>query len=114
MSGRPGPPLSAWPELNLDETAQGGAALARLDGAGKAERFLDADAPQAFFEAIVDADKSPIEVLILDRANPLMGPVDKELVRTALARIPFVISLANVAAESGEYADLGLPHHHFL
>lgn len=114
LSGRPGPPLSAWPELNLDETAERASVLARLDGAEKAERFLDVDAPQAFFEAIVNADEPPIDVLILDRANPLMGRVDKVLASKALARIPFVISLSSVADEAGEYADLVLPQHHFL
>ncbi len=114
LSGRPRPPLSEWPELNLDETAEGAASLARLDGAGTGEQFLDADAPQAFFEAIVEADELPVDMLILDRANPLVGRVDKALVREALARIPFVVSLSGVADEASEYADLVLPQHHFL
>jgi anaerobic selenocysteine-containing dehydrogenase len=114
LSGRQRPPLSVWPEVGLDETAKRGAGLARLDRAEMAGHFLDTDAPQAFFEAVVNADEPPIDVLILDRANPLTGPVDKELVRAALAKIPFVVSLANVADEAGEYADLVLPQHHFL
>lgn len=114
LSGRSKPPLSAWPDLTLDEAAERGLGLARLDGAGDGKRFLDTDSPQGFFEAIVDADDSPIDALILDRANPLMGPLDKELVRKALAKIPFVVSLSSVADEAGEYADLVLPQHHFL
>ena len=107
-------PLAAWPAVDLDQTADHGRATERLDGAGRNERFLDRDVPRGLAEAILEGESSPVEVLVLHRANPLFGRADKKLFREALERVPMVVSVASVADETCQYADLILPEHHFL
>ncbi|MBI3119183.1 MAG: molybdopterin-dependent oxidoreductase [Candidatus Hydrogenedentes bacterium] len=114
LSGRDAPPLSVWPEIVPDDTAQRGLAQQRLDNAGVAERFLDSDVPRGLAEAVLQAETSPIEVLVLHRANPLFGRRDKEQFREALTKIPLVVSFSSVPDEVSQYADLILPEHHFL
>ncbi len=114
MPGRDAPPLSAWPEVVLDETAERGLARGRLDEAGLAERFMDGDVPRGLEDAVLRAETSPVEVLILHRANPLFARYDQEQFRKALTKIPLVVSLSNVPDEVSQYADLILPEHHFL
>lgn len=114
LPGRDDPPLTAWPEPVLDATARRGLDQRRLDGAGVAERFLDSDVPRGLPDAVLRAETSPIQVLILHRANPLYGRHDKQQFREALAKIPLVVSLSGVPDEVSEYADIILPEHHFL
>jgi anaerobic selenocysteine-containing dehydrogenase len=114
LPGRKPPPLTVWPELELDEIAAAGLKSPRLDGAGKGERFLDTDAPGGLVEAVLEGESSPVEILILHRANPLYGRAGKENFREALEKIPLVVSLSGVPDEVSRYADLILPEHHFL
>lgn len=109
------PPIQwAWPEVQLDSTAERGLARGRLDDAGVDERFLDSHVPRGLPEAILRAESSPVEILILHRANPLYGRPDKDQFRKALTKIPLVVSFTGVPDETSEYANLILPEHHFL
>ncbi len=114
MPGRSMPPLTQWPDAVPDETSRLGRLRARLDEAGRAERFLDDDVPRGLAESILRTESSPVEVLILHRANPLYGRSDKDQFRKALIKTPLVVSLSNTPDEVSRYADLILPEHHFL
>lgn len=114
LPGREAPPQTPWPAVTRDETAERGLARGRLDDAGVAERFLDSDVPRGLAGAVLRAESSPVEVLIIHRANPIYGRPDKDQFRKALQNIPLVVSLSGVPDEVSEYADLILPEHHFL
>ena len=114
LPGRGAPPLTVWPELAPDPISLRGLETARLDGAGIGQGFLDSDLPRRLAEAVLENEESPLDVLILHRANPLYGRPYKEEFRKALAKIPLVISLSGVPDEVSQYADLILPEHHFL
>ena len=114
LPGRDAPPLLRWPDVVLDEKAVAGLSTGRLDGAGQGAHFLDSDVPRMLPERVLGSDSSPVEVLILHRANPLYGRPDKEEFQKALERIPLVVSLTNVPDETSQYAELILPEHHFL
>lgn len=114
LPGNQAPPLAAWPDIKLDETARRGLATRRLDGAGSGERFLDDEVPRGLAEAVMDESAAGLEVLFLHRANPLYGRPDKELFQQALEQVPMVVSLTSVPDETSRYADLVLPEHNFL
>lgn len=114
LPGQEEPPLIPWPDVGCDQTAQQGLASRRLDGAGAAEHFLESDAPGQLPSAILAGANSPVEVLFLQRANPLYGRPDKKLFGQALARIPLVVSFSGMPDEVSAQADLILPEHHFL
>ncbi|MFZ5916688.1 MAG: molybdopterin-containing oxidoreductase family protein [Chloroflexota bacterium] len=105
------PPLAEWPVVELDQTAQAGLAQARFDGAGA--RFpLAQDAPAALASEIAAAAQPP-EALFLYHANPLYDFPTAGW-QEALARVPFIVSLAPYLDETSTHADLLLPDCSFL
>ena len=107
-------PLSPWPEVTLDETAKRGLARERLDRAGVGEHFLDSNVPRRLPQAVLGPASSPVEILILHRANPMFGRPDKDQFRKALEKVPLIVSLSEGWNETNRYADLILPEHNYL
>lgn len=63
---------------------------------------------------ILAADKSPIEVLLVDDANAVFASPPSWRMREALARVPFIVSFGSFLDETSILADLILPDHSFL
>jgi anaerobic selenocysteine-containing dehydrogenase len=63
---------------------------------------------------ILSAPRSPIQVLLIDDANPVFATPHAWRVREAFEKIPFIASFGNFLDETGILADLILPDHSFL
>ncbi len=75
-------------------------------GAGKTLRTAAAD--------ILAADKPPVQVLLVDRVNPVYATPPGWRVKDALLKVPFVVSFASFVDDTSALADLILPDHAFL
>lgn len=81
---------------------------------------LGADAParhasyRALSALLEEARAGRIDVLIVNRTNPLFTLPKSAGVEAALARIPLIVSLANFMDETTTHADVILPAHTYL
>lgn len=112
IQGRP--PVTPFPALALDATAESGLRRARLDGAGEGVHFLTHDAVQALPERLLTGRPYSIGAVFLVGANPVFShPAGGEFAR-ALAAVPLVVSTSAFLDESAALADLVLPDALFL
>ena len=65
-------------------------------------------------DQILSASKSPVQVLLLNDANPVFGSPPAWKVAEALSKIPYIISFGSFLDETSTLADLILPDHSFL
>ncbi len=105
------PPLTAWPEMFMDDVTANGLAQPRLDGP---ESYPLASAAHRLPEIILSGDPYPLEALLLYRANPLHSAAGPEAWREALERVPLIVSFDPFVEETTAYADYVLPDHTFL
>jgi anaerobic selenocysteine-containing dehydrogenase len=63
---------------------------------------------------VVAETPSPVDMLFLYYANPVASSPDAQQVKTALERIPLVVSYSPFLDESARWADLVLPDHTYL
>jgi anaerobic selenocysteine-containing dehydrogenase len=63
---------------------------------------------------ILGASRSPVQVMLLDGANPVFGSPSTWRVRDALLKVPFIASVSSFLDETSVLADLILPDHSFL
>ena len=63
---------------------------------------------------ILAADRSPVQALLIDEANPIFAAPPAWRVRDALLRVPFIASFGSFIDETSALADLILPDHSFL
>jgi anaerobic selenocysteine-containing dehydrogenase len=101
------PPLEPLAEPVLDAVARAGLARAPVAGAGPA--FGGGDAAARFARAVAAGTGPAPEALFLYYANPLSSARDPGLWRTALERVPFVVSFSPFLDETARHADLVLP-----
>jgi anaerobic selenocysteine-containing dehydrogenase len=74
-----------------------------------------ADKPLARFASeLLASNSSPIQVAIVDDANPVFVSPKAWRMREALERVPFIASFSNFLDETSVLADLILPDHSFL
>ncbi|MBI3291808.1 MAG: molybdopterin-dependent oxidoreductase [Elusimicrobia bacterium] len=62
-------------------------------------------------EALLAADSSPLEVLWLERTNPVFLSPGPSQWKKALDKVPFIVSFSSFLDETSELADLVLPPH---
>jgi anaerobic selenocysteine-containing dehydrogenase len=101
------PPLEPLAPPTLDAAARAG--LARAPIVGAAPPFGAGDPARRFAEAIASGAGAPPEALFLYYANPLASSAAPEAWRTAVRRIPFIVSFSPFLDETARYADLVLP-----
>jgi anaerobic selenocysteine-containing dehydrogenase len=63
---------------------------------------------------VLAADRSPIQLLLIDDANPVFATPVAWQARKALEKIPFIASFGSFLDETSVLADLILPDHSFL
>ncbi|MEW6266233.1 MAG: molybdopterin-dependent oxidoreductase [Thermodesulfobacteriota bacterium] len=102
-------PLAGWPEPVLDETARAGLNAPRLDQARGPKYPLTKSLLSNLIQAVVQGRLYPVDVLILDQANPAHFGADPGAFKTALEKVPLVISVATWADDSSLLADYVLP-----
>lgn len=106
-------PHAAWPKLSLDETAKKGLAQPRLDGAFSADYPKTEQLAGRFFANSVLKKPYPINVLLINEANPAFT-LGGENILQAMDQIPFVVSFSPFMDETTSLADLVLPSPTFL
>jgi anaerobic selenocysteine-containing dehydrogenase len=90
-------------------TPQTGAATVQTGVAAAPKRSIDRVAAE-----VLSAARSPIQVLLIDEANPVFGTPRAWRVREALEKIPFIASFGSFLDETSSLADVILPDHSFL
>jgi len=98
-----------WPEF----TAAAGAARPRVDGAANGA-FKDSPYLPSRMVSALRNDSYPLQVLFVAKANPLYSLPDSANVKSAFAKIPFIVSFSSYMDETAAFADLILPNHHYL
>jgi anaerobic selenocysteine-containing dehydrogenase len=103
------PPFKKWPPVQKDAVAAKGFSHPRIDGAGAAPFPLAEELPFTLPERIEKGSPYPIEVLFTYYTNPLFSLPETEKFRTALEKVPFMVSFSPFMDEATLYSDLVLP-----
>jgi menaquinone reductase, molybdopterin-binding-like subunit len=106
-------PLAPWPKLTLDEIAKKGLSQPRLDGAFSADYPKTGQLDGSFFANTVLKKPYPINVLLINEANPVFSLYEKDVLQ-AVNQIPFVVSFSPFMDETTALADLVFPSPTFL
>lgn len=107
-------PLSPWPEIELDSIAREGLKKGRLDQAGSGQYPFSPSLINNLARAILREPKSPVDTLLLFSGNPVHTLPDGGTFRSALKKIPFIVSFSPFRDETSYMADLVLPDHTYL
>ncbi len=84
------------------------------DGSGRDELQHRGRSVDKLAAEILQAGRSPVEMLLVYEANPVFGTPAAWRVKEALYRIPYIVSFGNFLDETSVLADLILPDHSFL
>jgi anaerobic selenocysteine-containing dehydrogenase len=106
-------PYAPFPKLALDETAQKGLSQPRLDGALSAKYPKTGQLAGSFFANTILKKPYPINVLLINEANPVFS-LDEKNILQAVNQIPFIVSFSPFMDETTSLADLILPSSTFL
>ncbi|MEW5722817.1 MAG: molybdopterin-dependent oxidoreductase [Thermodesulfobacteriota bacterium] len=101
-------PLAEWPELILDQAAQDSLASPRLDLA-RSEKYPFSESLLHHLVEAIETGPTPVEVLIIDQANPAYFGADPGAFQRALAKVPLVVTLSSLADDTSYLADFVLP-----
>lgn len=108
-------PLAPWPALASGPVAAAGRAKPRVDGTGPSgELPLLQSSPGRLAANILAGKPYPVEILLMAGADPVFASSEPDLMRSALERIPMVVSFASIPDDSALQADWILPESHFL
>jgi anaerobic selenocysteine-containing dehydrogenase len=99
---KPDAPLAPLPPPIMDEEAQRGYAVERLDGAGSAKYPFT-----PYLPGNLKAGK--IKVLLIHEANPWYTLPDQQTTQEIFEKVPYIISFSPYMDESAARADLVLP-----
>ena len=108
------PPLNPLPQFQKDAIASKGLKKPRLDQAGSRRYPFSKSLIGDFSETIIKSAKSPVDTLLVFSANPAFTLPDGGAFRTALKKIPFIVSFSPYRDETSYMADLILPDHMYL
>lgn len=108
------PPLSAWPEPELDGVARRGLSQPRFDLAGEGAPPFSVSRMSAMAERLEKGWPYPLGAVFVYYTNPLFSAPEPERLRRALDRVPLVVSFSPFMDESTAMADLVLPDHTYL
>ncbi len=110
----PDPDYIQWPEVETDAVAAAGLQQGRIDGAGS-KKYIHARHLLHRLPEIVDAsDPSVVQALFVLEANPYYTLPDRDLLKKAWKKIPFIVSFSSFMDETARNADLILPNPMYL
>jgi anaerobic selenocysteine-containing dehydrogenase len=107
-------PFKPVPEVLADGVASKGRGMTRIDVPPPGLFPLADQRPELVPVNILGGIPYVPKVMVLYHSNPLKSPTLGPLYRSALERVPFVVSICTFPNESAEAADLILPDHLFL
>jgi anaerobic selenocysteine-containing dehydrogenase len=107
-------PLSPWPDVVLDAVAQEGLRKTRIDQAGSVRFPFSRSLINNLADAIMEYDPSPVDTLLIFSANPAHNLPDGGIFRSAMKKIPYIVSFSPYKDDSSYMADLILPDHNYL
>ena len=102
-----------WPRSSIDP-------LSRQDSSSSAIGTPDISGSykvpsiEAFFNTVVNSDKSQVQVLFINNLNPSYTLMNKTSVEKALDKIPLVVNFSPYWDDTAVNADLLLPNHSYL
>ncbi len=102
-------PLDALPTAPADEVAVRGRASARIGAGGRAGS--DLPALQSWLEG---GGRHPIHLLVAYGSDPVAALGGGERARTALRKVPFVVSFSSFLDDTARQSDVVLPNHTYL
>ncbi len=103
-----------WPEIGLDAIASEGAKRARLDRAGTTAYPFSGSLLGNLAHAITTSVHSPVDTILVFSANPAYTLPDGGAFRSALKKVPYIVSFSPFRDETAAMADLVLPDHVYL
>jgi len=104
------PPLADWEPVESDEIADETLARGRIDGVGSGRFPLSFGALDALPESLLEGRPYPLDTLLLYYSNPLFARPSPGKWRSALDKVPWVVSFSPFLDETvSEVADLVLP-----
>jgi len=106
-------PFRSLPRVSPDEIARRGLERTPLHLAGGSEGAR-VEPVEAFCSGVLSQTPNVIDTLFIYGCNPAFDHLRADGLRSALERIPFIVSFATIMDESSEYADVILPDHSHL
>jgi anaerobic selenocysteine-containing dehydrogenase len=103
------PPFQKWSPVQRDRIAEKGLSQPRIDGAGSMPFPFAEEIPYTLPERIQKGEPYPAEVLFFYYTNPLFSFPEPETFRTALEKVPFIVSFSPFMDETTMVSDLVLP-----
>ncbi len=108
------PPFQKWSPVQKDGIAQKGLSRPRIDGAGSMPFPFAEEVPYTLPEKIEKGEPYPIDTLLLYYTNPLFSIPENGKFRSALEKIPFIVSFSPFMDEGTMLSDLVLPDGTYL
>ena len=103
------PPFQNWPAVQQDSIATRGLSQHRFDGAGNMPFPFAKEVAHTLPEKLQKGEPYPIEALFLYYTNPLFSFPEHEKMRSALEKIPFIVSFSPFMDETTMVSDIVLP-----
>jgi anaerobic selenocysteine-containing dehydrogenase len=101
----------SWPEIGPDATASEGLRRARLDQAGTEVYPFSGSLVGNLADTILTSVQSPVDTILVFSANPVYTLPDGGAFRSALKKVPYIVSFSPFKDETAAMADLILPDH---
>ena len=108
------PPFQKWPAVQKDGIAEKGLSQPRIDGAGRMPFPFAKEMPYTLPEKIEKGNPYRLDTLLLYYTNPLFSIPETEKFRSALEKIPFIVSFSPFMDEATTFSDLILPDGTYL
>lgn len=103
------PPFKQWPAIQKDAIALKGLLHPRADGAGNMPFPFAEELPYTLAEKLQKGEPYSIDTLWVYYTNPLFNLPESEKLRTALEKVPFIVSFSPFMDETTLFSDLVLP-----
>jgi anaerobic selenocysteine-containing dehydrogenase len=102
------------PPVRTDRVADQGLSRPRLDGAEGDSYAMAKDVPTNVTDSLLEKKPYPIEMLMLNGANPLYDSLHPDRLVKTLKQIPTIVSFSPFHDETTQWADLVLPDTTYL
>ncbi len=107
-------PLQELPQISVDEATKQNLLQPRIDSQEKGQFPLASSVPSMIPDNILEGKPYPVDLLFLNKSNPLFSSPNSEKYRKAFEKVPFIVSFSSFKDESTQYADLILPDKTYL
>ena len=106
--------LQDLPQVSVDEIAKRGLLQPKIDSTEEGRFPLASSTLSLVPDNILKGKPYPIDILFLNKLNPIFSSPLSEKYREAFEKIPFIVSFSSFMDESTQFADLILPDKTYL